>query len=215
MNKINIYKLIILLLISTSVKLHSQEVENIYQYRTSATLELKPIKKITLEFTPELRFNNNLSADRHLLQAGIKYKVIKPISFGISYRIEGNKRDTKPTEYFSRYSIKATLKKKFYRFNTSARLCYSNYDDDESDSDYMRYKGAIKYDIPKSKITPFISVEAYQNFDNSDFHKMRYSTGLNYKIIKKSYIQIGYKLDYYLNKYKNRHIISIGYKYKL
>ena len=43
---------------------------------------------------------------------------------------------------------------------------------------------------------------------------MRYSLGAEYKINKNSSIGLGYMLDYYLQDYRNKHIINLGYTYK-
>ena len=78
----------------------------------------------------------------------------------------------------------------------------------------MRYKASLDYNIPNSKITPFVAVEAFQKLSDADLYKMRYAAGFDYKLFKKNYIGVDYKFDYYQNEYKNRHILSVGYKIK-
>ena len=209
----NTYCLIILLLVTSTV-LKAQDVENDFQTRTSATFSYKPVKNIKLYLTPELRFDNNFSLDEYLIESEVAYKPINFLSLGASYRFIGNTRESKDTEYLHRYALSATLEKEFNRFEPAFRICYSNYADDESDSEFMRYKASVKYDIPKSKITPFVGAEAFQQLTDSELYKMRYTVGMNYKLFKKNYLGLSYKLDYYLNEYKNRHILSVGYKIK-
>ena len=61
--------------------------------------------------------------------------------------------------------------------------------------------------------TAFILKE-FQHVDGGGLYKMRYSTGVNYKLFKNNYLGINYKFDYYNTEYLNKHIISLGYKIK-
>lgn len=193
----------------------AQEVDNELQTRTELELVYKPIKKLKLTFMPQLRFDEHFSLDKYLFEGEAEYKVLKFLELGATYRFVVNPRDTKDTEYFNRYGFSATAKKEFGRFEPALRLRYSNYaDDDVSDKSFMRYKAALKYDIPDCKLTPFVAAELFQQFDGGDLYKMRYSTGLDYKLFKKNYLGVSYKFDYYNMEYKNRHIISVGYKIK-
>ncbi len=205
----------IILLLFVSTKNQAQEIETDFQTRTSLDLSFKPIKKLKLSFTPELRFDENFSLDKYLFEGGAEYKVLKFLELGASYRFGVNPRDNKDTEYFNRFSFGATAKKDFSRFESAFRLRYTNdADDGTSSENYMRYKASVDYNIRKTKITPFVAVEAFQQLSDAGLYKMRYAAGIDYKLFKKNYIGVDYKFDYYLNDYKNKHILSIGYKIK-
>ena len=73
------------------IKLSAQEVENDFQSRTDIKLSYKPIKNFKINFTPELRFNNNLQFDQYLFEGEIIYSPFKFIDIGTSYRFKGNK----------------------------------------------------------------------------------------------------------------------------
>jgi len=193
----------------------AQEVDNELRTRTELELVFKPIKKFKLSFMPQLRFDENFSLDKYLIESEVEYKALKFLELGATYRFIVNPRDTKDTEYYSRFAFSATAKKEFNRFESAFRLRYSNYADDEiTDKEFLRYKASLKYDIKKCKITPFMAVEAFQQLSDSKLYKMRYTVGADYKLFKKNYLGISYKFDYYKNEYKNRHIISLGYKIK-
>lgn len=193
----------------------AQEIENDFQTRTELELTYKPVKKLKLSFSPQLRFDENFSLDKYLFEGGAEYKAFKFLELGATYRFVVNPRDTKDTEYLNRLAFSATVKKKFGDFEPAFRLRYSNYaDDDVSDKSFIRYKASLKYDIPDCKITPFVAAELFQQTDGGDLYKMRYSTGLDYKLFKKNYIGVSYKFDYYNTDYLNKHIISLGYKIK-
>ena len=193
----------------------AQEVENTIQSRTSLKLSFSPIKKVKLNVTPELRFDENFSLNNAHLEGELVYSPFKYLSLSSAYRFVVNPRETKTTEYLHRIALAATVDHKIDRFTTALKFAYSNYADDESsEKEFLRYKGSVKYNIPKSKITPYAGVEAFQQWSDFNLYKIRYSAGLNYKIIKNNSIGIGYKFDYYMTEYKNKHIFSIGYKYK-
>ncbi len=194
---------------------NAQEVTNEQQTRTEFELVFKPFKKTKLSFIPQLRFDEDFSLDKYLVETELEYNAFKFLEFGATYRFEVNPRDTKSTEYQHRFSLDATAKNDFNRFEAAFRLRYSNYaDDDITDNEFLRYKASLKYDIKKCKLTPMMAVEAFQQLDDGKLYKMRYTVGADYKLFKKNYIGLSYKFDYYKNEYKNKHIISLGYKIK-
>lgn len=212
------YKLMLILcaFFLSSLITIAQDVDNKFESRTAIKLTYNPIKKLKLSLSPELRFDENISLDEYLVEAGASYKLSKMFILGANYRFIANPRETKETEYYSRFAFYAMMKKKYGDFSPSLRFGYSNYSDDDEEMDnYLRYKASIKYDIPKNKITPLISVEAFHNLSTKELYKMRYAVGADYKLFKKNYIGIRYKFDYFRTQYKNRHIVSLEYKIKL
>lgn len=205
----------IILLLFASTKNQAQEIENDFQTRTSAELSFEPFKKLKLNLIPELRFDENFALDKYLFEGEAVYKPVKFLSLGATYRFGGNLRDNKDTEYFNRFAFSATAKKEFKRFESAFRLRYTNDADDETGKeDFLRYKASLNYNIRKSKITPFVGLEAFQRLSDAELYKMRYTAGIDYKLFKKNYLGISYKFDYYEKEYKNRHILSVGYKIK-
>lgn len=213
--------IIIVLLLFIALPLLAQEteadteVENDYEYRTSFKLSFKPIKKLKINLTPEFRFKDDFSVDRYLMETEVVYKPIKHFFVGGNYRFVVNPRNQKTTEYLHRFGVTTTYKRKFDRFEPAVRLSYTNYaDDDDVDDNFLRYKAALGYDIKGCKLTPTLSAELFHQIADNEMYKVRYKLGLDYKIFKNNYIGASYRLDYYLKKYENNHIFSIGYKLK-
>lgn len=75
-------------------------------------------------------------------------------------------------------------------------------------------KASLAYNIKKSKFTPFAGAEIFHEINENHLYKVRYSLGSEYKINKKNAISIAYKLDYYQQKFENKHIMYVGYKLK-
>lgn len=201
-----------------SASLLAQDVNNIFQYRTFAEIKYKPVKNLNVYLSPEFRFDESFALDKYHIEAGAAYKLTKAFSVGLNYRFIINPRDVKETEYYSRFNLYAKLKQKYGDFTPYIKLGYANYADDDQDNEltnYMRYKAGMTYDIPKCKITPKIGIEAFHNLSDKEISKVRYSVGADYKLFKKNYISLKYKIDYFRTEYTNKHILQLGYKIKL
>lgn len=197
-----------------SVQSSAQEVENNYQYRFGIDLNWDLVKNLKLSVAPQLRFEDGFQ--RIQFEAGLRYKTFGFLYWGASFRaeIEPSDVDNEPADKYGRYAFNVMARKKFGDFTPSVRVMYTNYTNESvTDSEFMRYKGAVKYDIPKCKITPFVSVEAFQAMDENMLHKMRYSTGFDLKVKKGRYLNVGYMFDYFILDYKNRHIFELGYSF--
>lgn len=212
------YLILFLLLFASSAKAQDTEtddVENDFESRTFISLTTKVAKNLKLSLSPELRFDEDFSLDKYLLEGKASYKCFDNLSLGLGYRFYANKRDTKSTEYNNRFLLSVKYKKSINRFDPSFKLSYTNDSDEDSDANLLRYKGELGYNIRKCKITPWIGAEAFHSIDDGDFSKMRYILGMDYKISKKKSIEVSYKFDYFMNELKNKHIVSIGYNIKL
>ncbi|NPD83936.1 DUF2490 domain-containing protein [Lentimicrobium sp. L6] len=210
------YIIILIILGIVSVN-YAQTTINEFQGRTSAEIIFKPIKKLSLSFSPELRFDEDFSIDNYHFQLQADYKFSKVFKAGVRYRFVVNPRDVKDTEYASRYGVFLKFKKEFNDFSPFLRLSYTNDADEDfktERSNYLRYKIGVQYDIPKCKITPAIGLEAFQELSGDGLYKMRYFAGADYKINKKNSIGLDYKFDYYRTSYYNKHIVNLTYKFK-
>lgn len=208
-----IYLLLIVLLIAGS-QLIAQDTENDFEYRTNVKLSFKPLKKLKINLNPEIRFKDDFSVDNYLIETEVVYRPIKLLYLSGGYRFIINPRSEKDTEYLNRYEFGIALKKDFDRFKPQLKIRYTNYAEEDEDSNYLRYKAALGYNIKGCKLTPTLSAELFQQLPDADLYKVRYKLGLDYKVLKNNYITGSYRLDYYLNENKNKHIFSVGYKLK-
>jgi len=210
-----VFGLIVVLLIFIPI-VNAQEVESNHQTRTSIELGYKLSDQFKLTLSPEFRFDENLALDKYLFEGAAIYKPSKIFALGATYRFVVNLRDEKDTEYFNRVALSATMKKAFNRFEPTFRLRYSNYADDEiTDKEFLRYKTSLKYDIADSKMNPFIGIEAFQQLNDYQLYKMRYSAGIDYKLFKKNHLEVSYKFDNFNDEDRNSHIFNLTYKLKI
>ena len=184
------------------------------------------------------RWSGSISANYKLsdwLKVGAGYKFIyNNNSEKITYNTDGSYNNWRPSFWGSRHrffaDVAGTLK--LDRFNISLRERWqytyrpgqttTRYDFDNSwwedtdvsskNSHVLRSRLQVKYDIPKSKITPFASVELYNNWS---LQKVRYTIGADWKIAKRHEISAFYR---YVNKSdddeSNGHVIGLGYTFK-
>jgi hypothetical protein len=192
----------------------SQTTENQFQSRYDIKLSLEPIKKFKLSFAPEVRLDESFRVDKYLLESKLSYEPVKGLELGGSYRFIINPRDKKATEYLNRFALSAKYSHKIQRWEPSLRIKYTNYTEDISMGTFLRYRAKLIYNIKNCKINPLASFEAFQELENNQIYKFRYAFGANYKFNKNSSIDLSYSLDYYMQDYLNKHIISIGYNYK-
>lgn len=209
----------ILVIMAFGFNLVSQDIEQEYQIRTSAAISYKPVKKLKVVFSPEVRYDETLKIGRYLLEGKMTYKPIKHLFLTGNYKFIINPRQENPTEYFHRFGGGIIYKRTFGDFKPGFKLSYTN-DSDDGDGDnesdnYLRYKGWVEYNIPDCKLTPEVGVELFQQLGTSGLYKVRYKAGFEYKLFKDNFIGVSYKLDYYMKKYTNKHIFSVGYKLKL
>lgn len=211
---ISIRTLLFLMGILSTGSAFSQEVTNDFQARTEVKLSYKPLDKLSLSLSPEVRWDESFQVDKYLLESTISYEPVKGLSLGGSYRFIINPRSDKSTEYLHRFALFTSYKKKIERFEPSLRIKYTNYTEESSLGEFLRYKAKLEYDIKSCKVTPVLSAEAFHDITGNQIYKMRYAVGAEYKINKKNSLGLGYMLDYYMIAYQNKHIIKLGYKYK-
>lgn len=195
-------------------RVYAQTITNDFQTRTEIKLSLEPLDKLTLSLNPEVRQDGSFQVAKYMLESQISYKPVKGLSIGGSYRYIINPRTEKATEYLHRFALLTSYKKKIQRFEPSVRIKYTNYTEDISLGEFLRYRAKLEYNIKGSRINPMISAEAFHDISGNQVYKMRYGLGAEYKLGNRSRLVLGYMLDYYMLDYRNKHIIKVAYKYK-
>jgi hypothetical protein len=193
---------------------NSQTVENEFQTQMEFDMSWKLAKKLKLSVIPELRFNEPFVFDKFLFETQLAYKPIKLVELGGSYKLIANRRENNPTEFLSKFAFDATVGKNINRWDPSFRIRYTNDTEDDSNNQFFRYKAKLEYNLKNCKLTPAVAVEGFQELATSELYKMRYSANLGYKLNKKNSIALGYKFDYYMQDFLNKHTLYLGYKIK-
>ncbi len=222
MNKFAAPVALSLLLFAASGNLFAQDSD--YSLRTSANIEVKLIKKLKLDITPEFRYDPGTGSSTLLASAGLDYRVVSWLSLGASYRLEGQSQAVAESttdatmDYSNRFAFDAASKIKLGRFTPKARLRFSNFTDFDTETDdrtnYLRYRLGVDYDIKGIPLKPFVNVEFYQKTSSGLFSKARYTLGAEYSLNKHHALSLNYS---YADKFSNLtryHIAELAYSLK-
>jgi hypothetical protein len=195
-----------------------------YSLRTSANIEVKLIKKLKLDISPEFRYDPGTGSSTLLASAGLDYKVASWLSLGASYRLEGQSQtDAESTtdatmDYSNRFAFDAGTKISLGRFTPKARLRFSNFTDFDSETNdrtnYLRYRLGVDYDIKGIPLAPYVNAEFYQKMSSGLFSKARYTLGAEYSFNKHHALSLNYS---YADKFSNLtkyHIFELAYSLK-
>lgn len=192
------------------------EVENVEAYRIGVEMDWKlfDVKGLKFSLAPQLRYGEGFDYEQMVIETGVRYKTFGFLYWSANYRLTVEPTgEMMQTDKYGRYFLSLTAKESFGDFTPSLRAMYTNYtNEDVNDTEYMRYRAKVNYDIPKCPITPYLSTELFYDMDENLLNRTRIGAGVDYKVKKNNYIGLDYKLDYYALKYKNRHIFSLGYK---
>ncbi len=186
----------------------------------SATFELKLNKKFNLQFSEELRLQENSSKiERFFSELKLNYKLHKNFQLGLGYRFfTENKRSGYQNGH--RWNIDTKYKFDIERFNGYARLRYQSakeFNSDDNPENHLRMKVKLKYDIKNWKIDPYISAELFGLTGKeacNQFDKMRFTTGSSYKFNKMHSVSFFYGIEKELNTNYPKTIFLIGLGYK-
>ena len=212
-------KIRLLLLISSILIVSNLFAQDVFvqDFRTrfSLSLNYKPIKEITLNWTEEARFKNNSSKfDRLYSGLGVTYNAHKNFSMGAIYEFQVIQ---KGVDYFQlRHRVKFVVQPNvsFGRFNLSLRempqMTYSNAVDWE-----LRSRLKLNYSFMDKHLKPYISVEMYnplkKNVGKDWLSKMNYRAGLEWKIDSVNGLEFYYMFEHEVTKKLGNHIVGVAY----
>ena len=183
---------------------------------TNLKVQMEITKNLDIFIAPEVRtFNKEI--DKYLSDVGIKYKISKWLDAGITYRYAQESKKKGGFKTSHRLALDLKTSNSYGDFDPTLRLRFTNKYDvkDSKQIQNLRLKGSIDYDVPKSKITPFVQSEIFYKLTKSQWSKYRLGAGASLKLSKANSIQMAYILERDVDNKDNEHIVSLGYKYKL
>ncbi len=212
------------LILSLSFAAFAQDKDFGIWYGISASHKLN--KKLELNLSTELRtFRNAAKIDEVYLEGGLEYDFNKYLAVGGSYRVSKSIEDN--NSYYFRHKFLIDLKGKIpagnfefstrLRFQTRTKMYIRNEQDEHPD-----YNGRIKlkavYKTPVFPVNPYIFTELFcPMFSDKTrtVEKIRYSAGLEFKIVKNHSAEIEYIFQRdYLPHISEINIISLNYNIK-
>lgn len=217
------YSLILLLLISSTLSVFSQDDFGIW---LGADLSHRIYRNLSAEISGSLRTNENTSVvDQYFAEGGLSYKFNKYLSIASSYRLINKIEDN--TDYYFRHKFFLSAKAEIPagRFDLSARLQYQRTvktyienDNDIAPQNMLRLRAKAEYDLQASPLKPYLYYEPFLSLNDGNstgLEKVRYSAGTAIKISSKSRIEAGYIFENVRETGStDSHFISLKYIFK-
>ncbi|MBP1616352.1 MAG: hypothetical protein H6Q14_179 [Bacteroidetes bacterium] len=179
--------------------------------------------------------DNSSEISRWGVQLGAEYKLWKPLTVGLAYQFQYY-HDMKYFDFQQRNRFIGYLqgKHKWNNFSFSLRERFQITTKDESDrikasgkiDDYKinpewiwRNRFKVAYNIPSCRFTPAFSIETFYELNNPDgnqFEGLRYTLSVEYKMSKRSSLELSgiYDKEVNTDEPTNRTVIGIGYSHK-
>jgi len=215
--------ILILSLIQLTNTVYTQEARSLW---SGAELQLPFSKAFRVTLSPELRLTNEMKVDEYILEAEAQLRIHKLFQPTVSYRFYRFYDD--PGEYFNgqRLGIGVNSLVELGRFKVTNRIYYfhriiNRYGYGYSIETRREIREGLKltYNIPKTKLEPFIQAEIYYDISpnrNHEFSKIRVRTGLEYPFNKRSSMDIFFQIQDKLNTNNPLRTYTIGifYNYK-
>ena len=187
-----------------------------FRSRASLSLNYKPIKEITLNWTEEARFKNNSSKfDRLYSGLGVTYNAHKNFSMGAIYEFQvlQKSKDHFQLRHRAKFFLQPNIG--FGRFNLSLRemgqMTYSSAIEWE-----LRSRLKLNYSFMDKHLKPYVSVEMYnplkKNVNQYNWvSKVAYRAGLEWKIDSINGLEIYYMFEHEVINKRGNHIVGVAY----
>lgn len=189
--------------------------ETIFQTWTSAGIEKKLSKQLSLLLSEELRLGYyNPNAYAFLTEAGMKYKLGKKMDAAFSFRVTVRENEIAYRPFID-LSYEIMLKK--WKIEPRLRYQYQIQKNETAES-YFRVKTTLSYEINK-RWQPYISGEIFYHsfyYKGSSFDEYRLAAGIEHTYKKAHTIKLHYLFDqeFNVNNATQRHVAGFAYEYE-
>jgi hypothetical protein len=202
---------------------HSQETN--YGLWAGAELKKELFDRLEVTLAPEVRTTDRFSTlDEMLVDAIVDFEAIKYLTVFGSYRISQFYDDKKDDRFIKqRFTAGLKSKVKLSRFRLGYQFRFQNdllskYTQGENLTveRNLRNKLSISYNIPKSKLTPYLSGELFYDISpekQREFNKYRLRLGSTIPFSKRKAIEVFIQFQQQMNAKKNDRQYTLGLFY--
>ena len=198
-------------------KLRAQRPDFTTWLNVGAEYELKK-SGFTLESGLEWRTEDHFrQTDRVGLSVDGAYEVLPWLKVGAGYEVHLRNRGEGEWGFRHRYKLQATFSTRLWsRLKVSLREKFQH-TLDRNEPDELRFRSRLKlaYDVPRSGLGPYVSVEMYNGLargEHFDIARMRYRGGLEFPLIGRWEGELFY--IYQDEPDKSKHVLGVGCVYK-
>ena len=157
------------------------------------------------------------TTDRWGLDVGVKYALLSFLKVGGGYEIHYRNHGAEGWKFRHRYHADATLSARWMRLKFSLRERFQHTWNDVENELWLRSRFKLAYDIARSKVEPYVSVEMYNSLHRNeefDVVRMRYRTGLSFPVFSENWeADVFYCRQWESEKQKNIFGMDVVYKF--
>ncbi len=218
---------ILFLMLFTFPGTSAQEVKVIRDFRVNGELGVEKsfLMNWKVDLESCLKLEKNAShIDEIDLGLNVFYSPLKFISLGAGYRLTADQNKNSIYECKHRFSFEVEYLEKIKRLSFEYRLRYQNADDDyfmnntlNPAKNILRNRLQIKYNIRKSKLSPYMYTELYGQLGTPDPFAItvRSAFGGRYSLDKFGVVKMYFRIDRELNDENpfTLYTVGIGYNF--
>ena len=204
------------LLITFQSSLHAQEKDELATWINAGfQYQVKPAFAVSAGL--EWRTKDELDmTDRVGLDVGATYALLSFLKVGAGYEVHYRNREADGWKFRHRYHIDGTLSTSLQRIKFSLRERLQHTFDASSDEFRLRSRFKLAYDVPSSKLEPYVSVEMYNDLNRGrcfDIKRMRYRSGVVLPFFTRWEVDLFYCRQWEQDKQKNILGVSAEYSF--
>lgn len=187
-----------------------------------AELKHQISKKLTVGLNAELRVFDTLNkVDEFLIESAVKFNLIKHIDLIGFYRFSRSFDDD--WGFFNEHRLTGGVvfwvKPGRFKISLQEKMQFGFKNIYQNginilETKILRSKFITSYNIPKSKLNPYISAEVYYDlspFNQMEFSKGRYKLGVEYDLKRKFSLDIFLQFQHKLNTQKQYNLFAVGF----
>lgn len=189
-------------IIAIGILPNAVEAQTTYGCWTGVELRKPLTRSLSVSVSPEFRFTNSpLRLDDFLLEAEIRFRIYRWLQLEGGYRYS-RFYDDEFNDRFKRHRHSAGIRSRFYvaRFGFTYRFQYQHstiywydYGYSVESKDNLRNRLQVSYNIPRTKIEPFVMGEIYYDISSGkqhEFNRFRFRVGVSYPFNKRNEIEV-------------------------
>ncbi|MDX2359312.1 MAG: DUF2490 domain-containing protein [Crocinitomicaceae bacterium] len=219
------------------VSANSARAQNDFGLWTSLEFSAPVTKDIKLGLNAQARFDNSVTRmNNAFLSPFIKWNAHKYFSVGANYRLQSvpYNGSTSNRVLSQRFTIDLEFRNITKLISKDSRLGLtlrlrgtSKIRKEKLTQNYLRFRLKADYNIPKTKLKPYIAAEMFLHFNDQivytftevrtkhNFNALRARLGFEYPIMKQHSVKFFGQYERQLISGKNDFVIGVGYAYDL
>lgn len=192
--------------------------EQDFQLWSKLELGYKLSDKFSVGLSEGFRLRENASLPlKSFTNVSFNYRHSKQFQFASGYRFVQAFNLAQEVNLHHRFYIDVLLKEKKKRWRFSYRARFQQQEGVDHSESYHRSRISASYNVRKTPLEPFASVEGFCDLNNKTVDKIRYTLGISHPLGKQLEAGVYYRIqnEMNVNAANTFYIIGVGLSYNL